>query len=76
MASLVTFWLTGFLVLIGENLAIPVEETQGVNLLGALKRGYPLLSFTTTTSTVTQTEVTTQWLPSVMCAKLVNVTGP
>jgi hypothetical protein len=75
MASLVTLWLTSFLVLIGENLAIPVEEPHGVDLLSALKRGNPLMSFTTKTSTVTRTEVTTHWLPSVICAKLVNVTG-
>ncbi|EFX74406.1 hypothetical protein DAPPUDRAFT_251941 [Daphnia pulex] len=62
-------------VLIGENLAIPVEEPHGVDLLSALKRGNPLMSFTTKTSTVTRIELTTHWLPSVICAKLVNVTG-
>jgi hypothetical protein len=63
-------------MLIGEHLAIPVEETQGVNLLSALKMGHPLLSFKKETSTLTKTVVSTQWLPSVICAKLVNVTGP
>jgi hypothetical protein len=76
VASYVIFWLTSFLVLIGERLAIPVEETQGVNLLSALKMGHPLLTFKRETSTLTETQVTTQWLPSVTCAKLVNVTGP
>ncbi|KAK4026870.1 hypothetical protein OUZ56_015896 [Daphnia magna] len=76
MTSLLALTLTCFLVLAGESLAVPVDQTQGVNLLSALRMNFPLFSYTTQTSTLTETRVTTQWLPSVVCARLVNVTGP
>lgn len=61
--------------MLGE--ALPVEETtEGVNLLKALRVGHPLFSYSRETTTLTQTYITTQWLPSVVCARLVNVTGP
>lgn len=75
MTSVFALWLTCFLVLIGENLAVPIEETKGMDL-SAPRRNFPLFSYTTQTSTLTQTQLTTQWLPSVVCARLVNVTGP
>ena len=77
MTSLVLFSLVSCLVLLGENLALPVEETtEGMNLLTALRVGHPLLRFSREVSTLTQTYITTQWLPSVICARLVNITGP
>lgn len=58
--------------------AWPLEEHQeirGLNLLTGLRVGHPIFSFSRTTTTLTETYVTTKWLPSVVCAKLVNVTG-
>lgn len=72
MSSLVAFWLASYLIV---TTAWPLEQVPGVNLFSALRNGHSLLSFTTKTSTLTETYVTTQWLPSVVCAKLVNVTG-
>lgn len=73
MSSLVAFWLTSCLIVTS---AWPLDEVRGMNLFSALRNGHPLLSFTTTTTTLTETYITTQWLPSIVCAKLVNVTGP
>lgn len=51
-------------------------NTPGVNLMEALRIGHPLIKFTKSTTTVTQTQRVTEWIASVLCAKLVNVTGP
>lgn len=72
-----SWWLALWLIALSSvATALPVEEVRGINLLSAIRVGHPRLSFTRTTTTFTQTYISTQWLPSVVCARLVNITGP
>ena len=70
-----TFWLAVCLMVTASAWPLD-EEVRGVNLLSALRVGHPRLSFTRSTSIVTETYISTVLLPSAVCARFVNITGP